>query len=74
MNRAERRARTEAKTLQRQRFLRSMDDERAAGAAGHWHKRHPYDCGHTQCMCCHAAKLLGRRATERRAVQQEINE
>lgn len=53
----------------RQNLIRRLPwmKAREAQPAGMFAKRDPFDCGKTQCLCCHGEKLLGlKRASERR--------
>lgn len=52
MNRAERRARTDRVVARRKRFVHG------GAPIGRCRDRHPHDCGHTQCLTCHAHKVF----------------
>lgn len=35
--------------------------------------RHPLDCGHTKCFCCHAAKIDGlKKASDERRILDDV--
>lgn len=60
MDRGTRRTRTERKVKQRIRDVRNVAPSllKRPDLVGQSRSRHPLDCGHPQCTCCHSAKVF----------------
>lgn len=50
--------------------------EHVAEEPGRLRKKHPYDCGKTQCQLCHSEKLFGKAkiSDKRRETMEELDE